>query len=80
MYRDAKRMQKKGYNRELFSKLINKLKKDINLPTSYRAHKLKGKWTGYWECHVAFDWLLIYKIEDNEIVLYRTGTHQDLFG
>ena len=34
---------------------------------------------GYWECHVAPDWLLIYKLSDNELFLARTGTHADLF-
>jgi mRNA interferase YafQ len=44
-----------------------------------RAHPLKGEWRGYWECHVAPDWLLIYKMTDEEVLLARTGTHADLF-
>jgi mRNA interferase YafQ len=49
------------------------------LPASARPHPLKGEWEGYWECHVAPDWLLIYKHSDIELMLARTGTHSDLF-
>ena len=40
---------------------------------------LKGEWKGYWECHIASNWLLIYKLTDDEVLLARTGTHADLF-
>jgi len=46
---------------------------------STRSHPLKGEWKGHWECHIAPDWLLIYKLSENEVVLARTGTHSDLF-
>ena len=51
----------------------------MSLPASKRAHPLKGAWNGYWECHVEPDWLLIYKVTDDEVRLARTGTHADLF-
>ncbi|MBD1421773.1 type II toxin-antitoxin system mRNA interferase toxin, RelE/StbE family [Sphingobacterium chuzhouense] len=47
----------------------------------HKAHKLKGSYTGYWECHVKPDLLLIWD-ENQEIrllELVRTGTHSDLF-
>jgi hypothetical protein len=40
---------------------------------------VKGEWKGYWDCHVEPDWLLIYKVTDDEVRLARTGTHADLF-
>jgi mRNA interferase YafQ len=49
------------------------------LPASNRPHRLKGEWKGYSECHVGPDWLLIYKVTDDEVRLARTGTHADLF-
>jgi mRNA interferase YafQ len=49
------------------------------LPPSNRAHPLKGEWKGYWDCHVAPDWVLIYKLTEDELRLARTGTHADLF-
>ena len=49
------------------------------LPAAYRAHKLTGDWKGVWECHIEPDWLLIYDVTPNEILLIRTGMHRDLF-
>ena len=42
-------------------------------------HALSGNWNGYRECHIQANWLLIYKLKDDVIVLVRTGTHSDLF-
>ncbi len=52
------------------------------LPAQNHDHDLSGNWTGHRECHILPDWLLIYRIEDDVLVLTltRTGTHSDLFG
>ena len=55
------------------------------IPVSYthlRDHDLSGDWVGHRECHILPDWLLIYRIEDDVLVLTlaRTGSHSDLFG
>jgi mRNA interferase YafQ len=49
------------------------------LPANHRDHSLRGEWEGRWECHLESDWLLVYRIEGDDIVFERTGTHQDLF-
>jgi mRNA interferase YafQ len=49
------------------------------LDVAHNDHPLRGEWGGHRECHLAPDWLLIYKIEDDEITFERTGTHSDLF-
>nr|WP_245258374.1 type II toxin-antitoxin system YafQ family toxin [Rhodopseudomonas palustris] len=49
------------------------------LPPVCRPHALKGPWTGYLECHIGPDWLLIYRLTPEEVLLARTGTHSDLF-
>lgn len=51
------------------------------LPESCLDHPLKGNYTGYRECHIESDWLLVYKITEDVLILtlYRTGTHSDLF-
>lgn len=49
------------------------------LPPRYRDHSLSGEWKHYRDCHVESDWLLIYKIDGNDLYLIRTGTHSDLF-
>ena len=52
------------------------------LPDKHKDHALTGNWVGHRECHILPDWLLIYRIEDEVLVLTlaRTGTHSDLFG
>ena len=51
------------------------------LPEKNKDHELGGDWVGHRECHILPDWLLIYRIEDDLLVLTlaRTGTHSDLF-
>ena len=50
-----------------------------NLPTKYKDHKLIGSYEGSRELHIEPDWLLIYRISAQSIILERTGTHCDLF-
>jgi mRNA interferase YafQ len=77
--KDLKRITRRGYDRGRIDFIVNALRQGSLLPASARAHPLKGEWRGYWECHVAPDWLLIYKLSDSEVTLARTGTHSDLF-
>jgi mRNA interferase YafQ len=50
------------------------------LPIRYRDHALTGNWIGHRDCHIQPDWVLIYQITDDTLILERTGTHSDLFG
>jgi mRNA interferase YafQ len=50
------------------------------LEEQYHEHALIGNWRGFRECHIQPDWLLIYRIEGNELQLARTGSHAELFG
>lgn len=78
--RDRRRCMKRGYDMKLLTAAVDTLRIPANLPAQNRAHDLSGNWAGYQECHLAPDWLLIYRIADNELRLARTGTHADLFG
>jgi len=51
------------------------------LPKKYKDHKLKGNYSGYRECHIKPDWLLVYKKDKKNLILLlmRTGTHSGLF-
>ena len=53
----------------------------VTLPEIYLDHALTGNYKGFRECHINPDWLLIYKIHNDILVLTlsRTGTHSDLF-
>ena len=79
--KDLKLALRRGYKIELLEEVVNKLAKGIVLEPKYRDYELSGDFMGLRECHITPDWLLIYQIVDNELVLYlsRTGTHSDLF-
>lgn len=79
--KDYKRIKKRGYDVRLLEKVIELLAAGKGLPAEYRDHALSGDCVGCRECHIAPDWLLVYEINGNEMILYltRTGTHSDLF-
>ena len=79
--KDYKRVIKRGYNAELMEEIIQKLAKGEQLPEKNKDHPLSGNYSGCRECHITPDWLLIYEIDNGELLLYltRTGTHSDLF-
>jgi len=79
--KDLKLAARRGYNFELLGEIVNKLACRELLPEKNRDHALSGDYEGCRECHIAPDWLLVYSVNDNELVLYlmRTGTHSDLF-
>ena len=77
--RDAKLLRKQGLDLSKLDNVIRKLVEEETLEERYRDHALVGNWKGYRECHIAPDWLLIYKIEHNELLLATTGSHANLF-
>lgn len=79
--KDLRLAQKRGHNLEKLKAVIKLLADDIPLDAKYRDHSLTGNYDGFRECHIEPDWLLIYKVEDDILILklIRTGTHSDLF-
>ena len=79
--KDYKRVVKRGYDTKLMEEIIQKLAKGEQLPEKNKDHPLSGNYSGCRECHITPDWLLIYEIDNGELILYltRTGTHSDLF-
>ena len=79
--KDYKIIKKRGFDISLLKKTIELLANGQELPPEYKDHALKGKFVGYRECHITSDWLLVYKIANNMLMLFlsRTGTHSDLF-
>ena len=80
--KDLKVCQKRHYNMALLQQVINVLAVPEQLPPQNRDHSLTGSYIPHRECHIQPDWLLIYRIEENVLVLTltRTGTHSDLLG
>lgn len=79
--KDLKRMAKRGMPLRELESVIDRLLEQNPLPEKYRDHPLVGDYVGFRECHVRPDWLLIYTIQADRLVLtcMRTGSHSDLF-
>lgn len=79
--KDLKLASKRGYKLELLEKTVDKIANNIKLEDKYRDHALTGNYIGFQECHIQSDWLLVYRIENDELILFlsRTGSHSDLF-
>lgn len=80
--KDYKLAMRRGLDISLLEGVIADLAMGIPLPEKNRDHALSGNWVGHRECHVLPDWLLIYRIDDDVLVLTlsRIGSHSDLFG
>lgn len=79
--KDYKRIKKRGYDISLLETVLKKLLSEKKLEEKYRDHALVGNYFGFRECHILPDWLLIYAVNNSELILTasRTGTHSDLF-
>lgn len=80
--KDYKLALKRHMDIALLDDIIRILPRGEPLPEKNRDHALTGDWVGHRECHILPDWLLVYRIENDVLVLTlaRTGTHSDLFG
>jgi mRNA interferase YafQ len=77
--RDAKLAKRRGKDLSKLRAVIEKLVSGEELEARLRDHTLLGGYKGSRECHIEPDWLLIYEVTEDELVLIRTGTHADLF-
>ena len=79
--KDLKRSAKRGKDIEKFDAILEILQNGLSIHEKYKDHKLIGNYEGFRELHTQPDWLLIYKIDikKNILILYRRGSHSDLF-
>ena len=79
--KDYKLAKRRNMKLQILKDVVTKLANGEQLETKYRDHALSGDWIGHRECHLLPDWLLVYRIENDVLVLTltRTGTHSDLF-
>ena len=79
--KDLKRMKKRGMDLSLLKRVLEILQAQKELEGKYRDHALTGNYSGFRECHVQPDWLLVYTVHAEELILVasRTGSHSDLF-
>lgn len=79
--KDFKKIKKRGYDISRLEKIVELLANEVPLPEQFKDHNISGNYNGFRECNIAPDWLLIYQVNNNELVLVlsRTGSHSDLF-
>ena len=79
--RDLRLARRRGYDLDLLDETVGKLTNREPLPQKNQDHALSGNYAGFRKCHVQPDWLLVYRIDEEEayVFLSRTGTHSDLF-
>ena len=82
MKKDIKRVKKRGKDISKLVAVLDLLKTGEPLPENYRDHQLEGNLNDFRECHIENDWLLVYQINEGELILFATamGTHADIFG
>ena len=80
--KDYKLAKRRGLDINLLKSIVSKLADGEVLDPKYKDHPLSGDWIGHRECHIQPDWLLVYRYDNDVLVLTlsRTGTHSDLFG
>ena len=79
--KDYKLMKKRGLDMRKLEDVIDTLASETPLEARFSDHELTGQYKGFRECHIAPDWLLIYAVNRDELILTaaRTGSHSDLF-
>ena len=80
--KDMKHKRKQGADLAKIDEIITMLRRGEPLPERNRDHALSGAYRGHRECHIEPDWLLIYRLDSNLLVLtaVRTGSHSELLG
>jgi mRNA interferase YafQ len=73
---------RRGYDIAKLDAVVIILLNQLPLEPQHRDHPLKGKWHSYRGCHIADDWVLVYKVDSDrlKLMLSRTGTHVDVYG
>ena len=79
--KDRNLCKKRGLKMELLDEVIQTLLEQKPLDPKYRNHELTGNFAGFQDCHIQPDWLLIYWIDGENLILTaaRTGSHSDIF-
>jgi mRNA interferase YafQ len=77
--RDVRKAVKRGKDAGKLWTIVRDLAADRPMGPRHRVHRLVGEWADFLECYIEPDWLLIWQLRGDSLVLVRTGTHADLF-
>ncbi|MCH7783227.1 type II toxin-antitoxin system YafQ family toxin [candidate division KSB1 bacterium] len=78
--KDYKKITNQNKNKNALKQVMEILAQGKKLPSKFNDHKLIGEWNNHRDCHIESDWLLIYRLTKDTLILERTGTHAGLFG
>ena len=78
--RDLRRIKKQGKDLDKLEVIVNLLQAQEPLPRRCHPHALRGNWVGHRDCHVEPDWILLYRVTADALILVRAGSHTELFG
>ena len=77
---DLRRMRLRHKDLAKLFDVVATLARGEEIEAQHMPHPLGGKWRPFWDCHIEPDWVLIYRMRDEWVELYRTGSPSDLFG
>jgi mRNA interferase YafQ len=77
--KDLKRIKKRGKDLTKLKEIVSVIANGEVLEERHRDHSLSGNWSGSRDCHIEPDWIRIYRVNDENLFLERTGSHSDLF-
>ncbi len=77
--KDYKKVKKQNKDLSKLKVIIERLVDRQTLEPKYKDHQLSGNWKGHRDCHIEPDWILIYQLTDNALILERIGNHSELF-
>jgi mRNA interferase YafQ len=77
--KDFKKVSKQKKDLTKLEYVIETLLSNKRLEFKFKDHPLSGKWKNHRDCHIEPDWLLIYQLKSDSLILERTGSHSELF-
>ncbi len=77
--KDYKKVKKQNKDLSKLKIVIEKLLDQQTLEPRYKDHQLTGNWKNHRDCHIEPDWILLYQLTENTLILERTGSHSELF-
>ena len=77
--KDYKKIKKQNKDLGKFRVLIEKLSVGEKLDSFYKDHLMSGRWKKHRNCFIEPDWILIYRMTKEDLILERMGSHSELF-
>ena len=77
--KDIKKAKKQDKDFSKLKDVTNRLIEEKPLASKHKDHNLTGNYRGRRECHIEPDWLLVYEVDESEIIFERLGSHSELF-